>query len=142
MKVIWKTVRKDGGNIYQVSNLGKVRCIFFPKIQKWGRKGYERIHYGGSQILVHRLVAEAFLPNEKRLKIVNHIDHNRLNNEVSNLEWVTQSDNVYKSFSRTIDRNGYASCIQCGRKTSSVSKKRNLCRTCTKQSKEISCKQL
>ena len=43
--------------------------------------------------LVHRIVAEAFLPNPDGLRFVNHKDSNRTNNAVSNLEWVTSSEN-------------------------------------------------
>ena len=42
---------------------------------------------------IHRLVAEAFLPNPNKLDIVNHKDGNKLNNRVENLEWVSQSQN-------------------------------------------------
>lgn len=43
---------------------------------------------------VHRLVAQAFIPNELKLETVNHKDENKLNNDVSNLEWMTQGDNT------------------------------------------------
>lgn len=44
----------------------------------------------------HTLVAQAFIPNPNNLPIVNHIDKNRLNNNVTNLEWISYSDNVKK----------------------------------------------
>ena len=43
---------------------------------------------------IHRLVAEHFIPNPNNLPQVNHIDGNKLNNDISNLEWVTNRDNV------------------------------------------------
>ena len=60
-------------------------------------KGYEIIDLNkdGKRYTkrVHRLVAEAFLPNPLNLPVVNHIDSNRLNNCVDNLEWVSYTDN-------------------------------------------------
>jgi hypothetical protein len=47
---------------------------------------------------MHRLVAEAFIPNPNRLREVNHKDGNKLNNAVSNLEWVSRSQNMKHSY--------------------------------------------
>ena len=47
---------------------------------------------------IHRLVAETFIDNPNNLKIINHIDCNKENNVVTNLEWCTQEHNVRESF--------------------------------------------
>lgn len=93
---------------YTISNLGIVRSIIGgkniilkPSITKFGyarinlRKENERKVYS---YFVHRLVAGNFLANPNKLPEVNHIDSNRLNNNVNNLEWISREDNVRHSF--------------------------------------------
>lgn len=99
---IWKDVNgfdKD----YQISNFGNVRIKksdgTFKQLKptKFG-KGYLHINLvkGGKQksFQIHRLVAEAFVPNPKKLPIINHKDENKSNNYANNLEWCTYSYNI------------------------------------------------
>lgn len=108
MDEIWKDIKGYEG-IYQVSNIGRVRSfdrytrglkkMFKPGcIRKpFDTTGYESValsNSGDKTFMVHRLVADAFIPNPKGLPCVNHIDGNKKNNVVSNLEWVTYSENT------------------------------------------------
>lgn len=54
---------------------------------------------------VHRLLANNFIENPKKLKEVNHIDGNKLNNDLSNLEWVSRSGNMQHAFSTGLINN-------------------------------------
>jgi hypothetical protein len=63
--------------------------------------GYYHVSYKCKTRKVHRLIAETFIPNSNNLPQVNHIDRNRLNNRVNNLEWVTNQRNVEHSCAKT-----------------------------------------
>ena len=56
-------------------------------------KGYLYVEIGRKKYKVHRLVAEYFIPNPNNLPQVNHIDCDKTNNNVKNLEWVTNREN-------------------------------------------------
>lgn len=98
---IWKEIAGAKGFI-EVSNEGRVRSLLrgTPRILKTqvDNKGYHRIRVTIEQIKmsyrVHREVAKAFIDNPSNLPQVNHIDGNKDNNRVSNLEWVTNKENA------------------------------------------------
>ena len=114
MTEVWKDIPGYEG-LYQVSDKGNVRSI------NWRNKGVirdlrSREHpCGYRQVLlrangitrmvtIHRLVASAFIPNPNNLPQVNHIDENKANNDVRNLEWCSASYNVKYSIYRHPER--------------------------------------
>lgn len=113
IKEIWKDIKEYEG-LYQVSNLGKIRSLdraVRKNYNKYVSKGkilkqeIRNTYYtvqlnkeGKRKVFqVHRLVAQAFIPNYNNYPIVNHIDENPVNNMVENLEWCTQKYNVCHS---------------------------------------------
>lgn len=109
---MWKDIKGYEG-IYQVSDDGRVRRIYDtvpPKILK-GKDGlYPNVTLSvgchKKSFNIHRLVAETFLeiPEGKNME-VNHKDGNKWNNDVSNLEWVTQNENI--THSREVLKRGF-----------------------------------
>lgn len=101
----WKDIEGFDG-YYQVSNLGSVKNKHgLIMKQATARNGYKHLmlKYGKPESpnrLVHRLVAQAFLPNKKNKSDVNHINSNRRDNRVCNLEWVTRSENILHSYNK------------------------------------------
>ena len=87
MKEEWKTIEENEN--YEVSNTGKIRNKKTKDLLKpWIiNSGYEQVTVSTGNGLVHRIVAKTFIPTEDTSKnIVNHIDNDKLNNRVDNLE--------------------------------------------------------
>lgn len=111
-KEIWVTVNGHEG-FYEVSSIGNMRGLKRTITIKDGRifkykegslkvnkssNGYGTVCLRGQWYRVHRLVAIAFIPNPHKKKEVNHINGDKMDNRVSNLEWATKSENTIHSF--------------------------------------------
>lgn len=68
------------------------------KQHKAGHKGYVKVRVNRKDRFVHRLVAISYLPNPCKKETVNHIDGNKQNNHVINLEWCTRSENTKHAY--------------------------------------------
>lgn len=138
---IWKPIPEYEG-IYEVSNFGNVRSvdryldckiknvnkhlwkgrIISQQKRKDGRLTVALYsHSKRKRMLVHRVVADAFIPNPNNYPCINHKDENPANNKVENLEWCTYKyNNNYGTFAerrrKTMEEKGY----WCGKKIKAV----------------------
>ena len=98
---VWREIPDTDGKLL-VSDQGRVKSMLrdgrILKTQR-DKKGYHRLRVTISRVKrsykVHRLVAEAFIPNPEGKPQVNHIDGNKDNNTAANLEWVTNIENCH-----------------------------------------------
>ena len=97
---VWKTI--DNFSKYEISSFGNLRNNLKHLLKSTLKSGY----YGTSilnndnkriSMKIHRIVALTFIPNPENKYTVNHKDHNKLNNNVDNLEWATTTEqNIHK----------------------------------------------
>ena len=99
MKEVWKEIEWNGIPLF-VSNFGHVKDKRGNLKQVNKSFKYDRIYVGGKWALIHRLVATAFIPNPNNFETVNHIDENKHNNRVENLEWCSRQENSLKWYGK------------------------------------------
>jgi hypothetical protein len=91
------------GNVFNINGIQLKPLV--------SNNGYLRVSISNNKVkhkkfLIHRLVAEAFIPNPENLPQVNHKDENKINNCVENLEWCTALENL--NYSKVIEKAGKA----------------------------------
>ena len=108
IKEVWRDIPEFEG-YYQVSNLGRVKSLIGWNGRKYINReriikptltstGYYKVDLkknGKRKVYkLHRAIAQAFIPNPERKPFINHIDGNPLNNDIANLEWCTNQENI------------------------------------------------
>ena len=119
MEEIWRDISGCEG-LYKISNYGRVMSLNFgarnhvlsgkQRILKQPRSSSGYLHVQlykdgkSSTKLVHILVASAFIPNADNKREINHIDGNKSNNSINNLEWVTRRENLEHAYNTGLKR--------------------------------------
>jgi hypothetical protein len=98
---------------YYVSNLGRFKNSFGTVMENYkvNENGYIRVFIYNKTFALHRLIAFTFIENPDNKEQVNHIDGNKLNNSVGNLEWVTNKENQIHKFQIGLGNN-FTRCIK------------------------------
>jgi hypothetical protein len=102
----WVSISRNDKEFY-ISNYGRIKNMDSYnrlEIQINGTDGYMKYICNGKGFLVHRLVAETFIPSLDKLLVVNHNDCNKKNNHIDNLEWVTRSQNCIHAWKNDLIR--------------------------------------
>lgn len=94
---------------YFITSCGKIWSYYKKGFMKtMDSNGYQRVQMKDGKHLVHRLVAETYLPNSDNLSEVDHINGNRADNRVQNLQWISKKDNIAKAWNKPCE------CVETG----------------------------
>lgn len=133
MQEIWKDIKGYEGK-YMISDFGNVKAlsqtIVYSNGHEYQKKGHTKkttvnaqgykvvslwSHNVGKVFLVHRLVAETFIENPQNKRQVNHLDGDKTNNHISNLEWATVSENIDHAYEHKLTtRARPVRCVETG----------------------------
>lgn len=165
IKEEWRDVVGYEG-YYQVSNFGQVRSVdriiehhgykqfWHGKLITKNKYNYTKpnlyilvsLNRGGVSNIkgVHRLVAEAFIPNPENKEQVNHKDGNKHNNCITNLEWVTRSENISHAWKIGLQPKDYSQLKSSSDKARIINNKPVLCVTTGEvfENRVVACKAL
>jgi hypothetical protein len=107
-KEVWRDVKGYEGQ-YQVSNLGKIKSFMKDPIKgrllksKLNKQGYVcHMFWDSKQFTLHSLVLNAFVPNVNDYKQIDHLNNNKKDNRLENLQWIVAKENVRKEQADTI----------------------------------------
>jgi hypothetical protein len=107
-KEVWRDIKGYEGQ-YQVSNLGKVKSFIKDPINgrllksKLNKQGYVcHMFWDAKQFTLHSLVLNAFVPNVNGYKQIDHLNNNKKDNRLENLQWIVAKDNIRKEQADTI----------------------------------------
>lgn len=94
----------DTGQVFTKTTWHSDNVLKERRVHKNRKRGYAYVRTPTHNYLAHRLVATAFIPNPHNKPQVNHVDGNKLNNHVSNLEWVTAAENAQHAIKSGLTR--------------------------------------
>lgn len=97
---MWKACSKK----YEASTSGHIRNAKTKRVLKEfvGKDGYLRTQFDGKTRLVHRVIAKTFIDNTANLPEVNHINGNKSDNSINNLEWCTRNENLKHAYKHNL----------------------------------------